>query len=53
MSHFDKIQNVLWGVAQELAAEIYNPEKHPDEFETLAEDMWLEMCEEEGVDPYA
>ena len=52
MSSIESKQDILWGGAQELAAEVYDPDLYPDEFEDLAEQIWLEMCEEEGLDPY-
>ena len=54
MDNFDKTQNVLWDPAQELANIILDidPEKYPDEFENMIEQIWLEMCSEEGINPY-
>ena len=49
---FDKKQNVLFGAALELAADIAES-NNEDQITDLVEDIWFEMCEEEGIDPYA
>ena len=53
MDCFDKRQNILWEGAQELATDVYDPDLYLDDWEDLAEQIYFEMCEEEGIDPYA
>ena len=53
MDCFDKRQNILREGAQELATDVYDPDLYPDDWENLAEQIYFEMCEEEGIDPYA
>ena len=54
MSKFDRRKNMLWESAIEIAELELNMSKdeYPDTVEDLAEQLWIEMCENEKINPY-